>query len=120
MSSQQITRELAKSIVLAALLPVLAVSALWSTACGPKIPPAILDPLVAACASDLAQWSYVQTLAPELNLTPDQLARALCSVPAVLLPYKQKAADAGARARAAVQLLSESDAGVPIADAGTK
>lgn len=118
MSNRQTTKLIPRLLFYGALFIIGLCVPPGAIGCGPRLPPAILDPLIAACASDLAQWSYVQTLAPQLNLTPDQLARALCSVPAVLLPYKQKAADAGARARAAVQLLSEADAGA--GDAGTK
>ncbi len=114
MSNQLITKRIAIAVCSAALGVVLP---LTCNSCGQKVPPAVLDPLVAACASDLAQWSYVQQVAPGLNLTADQLARALCSIPAVILSYQQKTPDAANQAKAAVQRLSAvrplNDAGAP-------
>ena len=64
------------------------------TSCGLFTNPAVLDPLVAACAQDLSQWSVIVDAAKTMNLTPMQLATAICNIPAVVAPYAQKSSTA--------------------------
>jgi hypothetical protein len=71
---------------------ILVVSSL--TGCGLFSNPAVLDPLVAACAQDLSQWSVVIDAAKTMNLTPMQLATAMCEIPIVIAPYAQKQTNA--------------------------
>jgi hypothetical protein len=56
--------------------------------------PAVLDPLVAACAQDLSQWSVIIDAAKTMNLTAMQLATAVCEIPVIVAPYAQKQANA--------------------------
>ena len=58
------------------------------------IPPAVLDPLVQACVTDLSQWSVIISTASSMGLTATQLATAVCEIPAILAPYAQKQANA--------------------------
>lgn len=74
-----------KSIGLLIAMPLM-------TSCGFLKNPAVLDPLVAVCAQDLSQWSVIADAAKTMDLTPMQLATAICNIPLVVAPYAQKSA----------------------------
>lgn len=71
---------------------VLVISSL--TGCKLFSNPAVLDPLVAACAQDLSQWDVIINAAKTMDLSPMQLATAMCEIPSVIAPYAQKQANA--------------------------
>ena len=62
--------------------------------CGLFKSPTVLDPLVQACVTDLAQWSVIIDAAQTMGITAQQLATVVCEIPAVIAPYAQKATDA--------------------------
>lgn len=79
------------------------------TSCGLFKSPSVLDPLVAACAQDLSQWSVIIDAAKTMDLTPMQLATAICDIPLVVAPYAQKSATAQEDAKKAYLSLKVGD-----------
>jgi hypothetical protein len=79
------------------------------TSCGFFKNPAVLDPLVAACAQDLSQWGVIVDAAKTMDLTPMQLATAVCDIPVVVASYAQKSPTAKADAQKAYLSLKVGD-----------
>jgi len=61
--------------------------------------PAIVDPIVALCVSEMTTWQVVIDLSSIAGVDPGVFARVLCTMPAVIAPYLQKQPDATSQAQ---------------------
>jgi hypothetical protein len=73
------------------------------TGCALFRTPLFLDPILAICTAELSNAVEVRHFAQSLAITPEQLAKALCTMPAVFLPYATHSSTATDDAVAAVK-----------------
>lgn len=67
--------------------------------------PKDIPPFGLTCIDDLKQWSDIQTPAGQLALSPTQLARVFCSIPAVHKGYKNHEDNAKQQAQDAIHAI---------------
>lgn len=74
------------------------------------IPPNVEIPtFITDCTRDMAQWSVIKEPAPQIQLSPEQFARALCLLPAVRKGYEDHWEKPGEHAQDTIRKLSQAD-----------
>ena len=71
--------------------------------------PTGIPPFGLKCIEDISRWPYIQKPSGQLALSPTQLARVFCSMPAVHKGYKDNETNAEQHAQETIEAISSAE-----------